>query len=397
MIVHSSTSAPSLGFSFWMLDLIKSFENKEIIDRLTLKEVVYLIRNPSDEHIQVINLARSVGKGNSLYRKLKSEVPCFIPNFTFKDNYVKGANVLESTGYLYIDVDGSLDINLSSEYIVAYWKSMSGMGYSIILSVSGVDKSNFANATVSISNDLGIPYDPKAISIDRNCIISYDENAFYTDNYSTYTYIEKVYETVESYNNNNRVATVTYSSKGNLITSTKSRLFDNIEFEGDVMTDLGSKVGYSTIGNKNIKIPEGKRNGSLFFMGCQLKALNPWLDFSRFSKYMNIVNKDGCTSPISQKELSVICKNVFGKFDKGELKVVLNKTCRFLFNPDYQLTPTQKRSYMMSFINKKRTEECIKKITDYIHDTGETNNSKISRGTGVARSSVVKYKKILGY
>lgn len=380
-------------------NIIKNWENRSILYDISLDELVRFIADPPESHKETVKLARLIGNQNPLYRKIKSELPCVIPNFYFGSGYVKGSNVLNSTGYLYIDVDKNLDINLDSKYIAAYWKSLSGLGYSILISVAGVTKSNFKDATVAISEDLGLPLDKCILTIDRNCVIPYDSDAFLNTSPTTYTYVheEKVYRTVLTKQTHTKGTTVVNSLvKDSIVTSTKNTLIESRNFEGEVMVDLGQKVGYATIGNTSIKIPNGKRNSSLFFMGCQLKVLNTWLDFSRFCKYMAVVNRDGCETPVDKKELNIICNNVFKKFEEGILKVINNKSCRFLFNPDYQLTPKEKRSYMMEYINKKRSEKVKELIEEYIKETGCTNNSKIARDCQVSRTTVLKYKKQLG-
>src|SRR5690606_29434466 len=95
------------------------------------------------------------------------------------------------TGYLYIDVDGCLDIDLYSPYISAYWKSLSGTGYSIVVAVKGLTKKNYKEATLEVSEVLDLPIDKGAISIDRLTCISYDPDAYYNPNAEVYTITSK--------------------------------------------------------------------------------------------------------------------------------------------------------------------------------------------------------------
>src|SRR5699024_978387 len=150
------------------INIINSITNRQISSNITLEGLVDFIKNPNSPHVPFINSARSFGKGSVAYDSIKkNNIPCAILNFNHSKGYVKGNTVSKPTGYLYIDVDNSLDVDLSSDHISAYWKSLSGTGYSIVVAVKGLTKSNYKSATIEVSDLLDLPLDKGAISIDR--------------------------------------------------------------------------------------------------------------------------------------------------------------------------------------------------------------------------------------
>src|SRR5699024_5560113 len=212
-----------------------------------------------------------------------------------------------------------------------------------------------------VSDKLNLPLDSCAISIDRNVVISYDSNAYYNNSYSTIdlsgidTEVGKVSKPLLTLEREERVKSefdsiVEYRLK----TNTLDDIIKNVDFKDELMYDLGSNIGYATVGSKHLKIPVGKRNSSLFFMCCQIKAMNVWAEVAHILPYMKIINKDGTQQPVSDSELIKICNNVIKRYNKGELELINNKTRRFLFNPKYYIPKEKKFSMIMTYLNFER-------------------------------------------
>ena len=381
------------------LNITKSLVNKEIKDNWSLKELVSFIKNPPNTHITKVKASRELFKVcKDSYERVKLSFPCFIPNFTFKNKYVKGSNLDLPTGYLYIDIDDNTSIDLNSPYIAAYWKSLSNEGYTVIVSVDGLDKSKLRESTKYVSDKLNLPLDSCAISIDRNVVISYDPNAYYnkdsqTIQLPTHSRVKQVHKPVKLTRERKEGLTVlcNNSKTDKLRTNNLDDIIGDINFEGEVMVDLGMKVEYANVGSVYLKVPVGKRNSSLFFMGCQVKALNTWASLEDMMPYMRTINKDGMSVPVSDKELITICRNVIKKYLNGELKLYKNKSRRFLFNPDYELSATQKRSLVAHYINKMTVKKNRAIVKKYIAETGVYNKTEISEAVGLSRNTVSKY------
>lgn len=390
-------------------NITKCLLNKNVTGEKSLQEIIDYLRNPTDEIRATVDSARAVypfgGNKNSIYTSIKNSLPCFIPNFIHKGGYVNAASIDRPTGFMYVDIDDTDSIeSFMNEYVAAYWRSTSGTGYSVLLSVKGLTKDNTNEVTKYVCNLLNIPYDKNAKSKDRNVILSYDYNAVLLDSYSTIdvSHILKqdlsVHSSLILPKKERGGNTVLNSGSVKLRVNGKDSLISKIDFkDDDIVVDLGHKVGYATVGSSFLKIPEGKRNSSLFFMCCQLKALNTWADIELIKKYMMVINKNGCVVPVSPAELFKICSSVFDRYKRGELKIINNKTCRFLFNPKYNLTNKEKRQIVIKMIRNIRSEEIQKGIEKYIIEHGSINTTHIAKALNISRTTVIKYKKELGY
>src|SRR5699024_1027483 len=135
------------------------------------------------------------------------------------------------------------------------WKSLSNEGYTVIVSVDGLDKSKLRESTKYVSDKLNLPLDSCAISIDRNVVISYDSNAYYNNSYSTIdlsgidTEVGKVSKPLLTLEREERVKSefdsiVEYRLK----TNTLDDIIKNVDFKDELMYDLGSNIGYATVG-----------------------------------------------------------------------------------------------------------------------------------------------------
>lgn len=380
------------------LNIINSITDRSIKDNMSLEGLVEFIKHPSIDHKDKVELARSYGKGSEVYDSIKrTQIPCAILNFTHSKGYVRGNTVSKPTGYLYIDVDGNLDIDLSSEYISAYWKSLSGTGYSIVVAVKGLTKSNYKSATMEVSDLLDLPLDKGAISIDRVTCISYDPNAYYNPNAIVYN-IQSVSDDIKNYqtvltNNLSLSGLGLYDSisKTRIRLSSVDDLYKGIDFNGEPVHDLGvGGMPYADI-HFNIRgVEEGNRNKVMFSTVQQLRALNPWMHKDRVMSYVGGINQKAFKPRLSNKELSTIVDNAFK--DKYP-KLLMNRTRRFLYNPDYDLSTKDKRSIAMIELNKARvcnTDMKIKSVLECwdFKRYGKITLKKISEIAGISQPTV---------
>lgn len=376
------------------IDIVGGIKNRGIKDSMSLECLVDYIRNPDIPHLEKVNLARSCGKGTPQYEFIKkNQIPCAILNFTHSKGYVSGGTVHKPTGYLYIDVDGTLDIDLTNQHIAAYWKSLSGTGYSIVVAVKGLTKKNVKSATREVASILDVPFDPSAVSVDRLTCISYDPNAYFNSDAEVYciqsTSDEKV-QTSLKYN------TLTMGLRMDctfreIRVNNLDDILRGLDFNGEPMYDFGvAGVWYADVHYSIWGVPEGSRNKVMYSTVCQLRSLNPWCSEERMYQYVSGLNRNAFRPPLSTKELRDIVSNAY----KGKLpKVTLNKWRRFVYNTDYDLTTSQKRSIVISHINKKTYEDNTAKIIDTIQTWNFKANGKITM-SGIAGVSGLSLRTI---
>lgn len=353
---------------------------------MTLEGLVNYIKNPDTQHKSTVELARRFGKGTLQYETIKeSKVPCVVLNFLHSKGYVNGTTAHKPTGYLYIDVDNNLDIPLNSPHIAAYWKSLSGAGYSIVVSAKGLTKNNVKSATREVAELLDIPLDTAAISIDRLTCISYDPNAYYNPNAVPYviqcgnTADEKKTHTMSTDNNTiiRVLDCVGLFSEKEIRVSNIDEVISSIDFEANPVHDFGEGgVMYADIRYSIYGVPEGKRNQVMYATVCQLRALNPWCSEDRMMEYVKGLNRNAFKPSLSNKEVEGIVSKVY-KLKK--VKLILNRRRRFVYNPDYDLTANDKRAMNIRLISERRKAVNSATIEDVIDSWDFKKRGKITR------------------
>jgi len=365
-----------------MFDLVANIKKRDIIGLLTLPDFVESIRNPDHIRKSQVDFARTLDRKSEKYSVLKCGLPSIVFNFSH-DSYVSGSTVVNPTGFLYLDIDNVESINLSEiPYVVSFWKSLSNKGFGILLSVKGLTVTNYKEVTKKLGDELGIEIDTRAISIDRLCVLSYDKDIYYNEFYSTYEYKEclKVIKDKVSFSNiktNNIIG----CERTNLFEDTKYRYtnlqdkISDIDFNGEPFIDLGdNKICYSEVYIPIVTL--GNRNTVMFSVLSQFYGLNNWINISQLTSWAQVVNEDRFKPPLEKSELLNIVKNVF---NQDAPKIILNKTKRILFNPDYNFSVKERRSLSVNQIAKIRRENTISKMFKIINDWDFENFGKIDQ------------------
>lgn len=387
------------------LNIINSITDRSIKDNMSLEGLVGFIKNPSINHKDKVELARKYGKGSEVYDSIKrTQIPCAILNFTHSKGYVRGNTVSKPTGYLYIDVDGNLDIDLSSEYISAYWRSLSGTGYSVVVAVEGLTKKNYKSATVEVSNLLDLPLDKGAISIDRVTCISYDPDAYYNPNAIVY----KIQSTDDITKPANQ--STTYDSLlGSLLNcsftekirvTTVDDLHKGIDFNGEPVFDLGGKIGvYYDIGFAMGGVTEGSRNSTMYSIIMQLRAMNPWCGKAQMFEFVKWINRKVIFPMLKYEEVYQILTNAY-KVPKNKVVLKYPKYRRFIYNKDYDLSAKDKRSVMMTKMNNDKAITTDRTLLSEIEFwdfsiNGKITLKKLADVSGISERTVYSRSKML--
>lgn len=338
-----------------------------------LKEVISYIKDDSRPEVEKIKKLRTLEKGTKEFDTIKElQLPCVLWNFTTNGKR-RTEDIIQSTGYIYFDIDDNLDFKFNPEYFTAHWRSVSNTGYGCIVKVSGVNSSNFKQAFKHIAELLSIPFDVKVNSISRVNILSYDPDIYYneyaqtidcsflstddiadinTENHQSSSNFREIY----SYNRNGENVSIRYDN----LEERKSQISINYDERG--VCDLkDNKLLYSrAIIPKNINA--GRRNTILSNLGIMFIALNPELSDGGFIEFIRKVNQTCCRPTMSESNIMSICKSIL---DKREMwKLIPNQKKRFFFDPLMELTAKQKQSFARIYVNKYRGELKKQSISD---------------------------------
>lgn len=388
-----------------MFQIVSNVYNRNVITSVTLEEFINEVKNPGlSTKCQIIK-AREVynnspdKKDNTLYKSIKNSLPCitFLNSFT---DYVSNENIKLATGFMYIDVDNVDFIDLSTySFVVSYWKSLSNNGYGILIKYNLNTVVDLQKCVDELSNLFGFKLDKNAVSKDRLNVISFDTNIYYNPNYTEYTFKEEKELVSNTYINTNFINRLqvidTIYEKGELRFSNFQELLKNYDFNGEAFIDLGdNKLEYAEVFVPK-EIFNGNRNKSMFVLCSQIRGLNPWVTEEHLYKICSTINKDKFIPQLDQKELLDIVRKVYSKKDPV---VVLNKTKRILFNPDYILTKREKQVMTAKQIRGAEAEKNTVKIVTCLYKwdferLGKISQSKVAKETGFGIATIKRRAK----
>jgi hypothetical protein len=391
-----------------MFQIVSNIYNRSVIATISIDEFLNEVRNPGLATKHQINKAREIylnspeKKNDTLYKSIKNSLPCITFLNTF-NNYVSNENIVGYTGFMYIDVDNIDFIDLKEySFVVAYWKSLSNNGYGILIKCNIDSIIELQDCVSELSSVLNIPLDKNAVSKDRLNIISYDENLYYNNKYTEYTFSNNkmVSNTYINTNLINRLQVIdTTYDEGNLRFSNLEELIKTYDFDGNPFIDLGdNKLQYAEVFIPK-EIFDGNRNKSMYVLCSQIRGLNPWITEEYLLKVCSTINKDKFKPQLAFKELSDIVRKVF---NKKEPVVMLNKTKRILFNPDYVLTKKEKQSMTATQIRGAEAEKNTKKIITCLNSwdferLGKISQSKLAKETGFGIATIKRRAKKINH
>ena len=396
-----------------MLNKIKCCTKREIIDNFeNIRAVVDFLRQPGQDQINIVECARKMDRKSDDYRQIKiNQLPAISINFNFKNSYIKGDNVDQPTGYLYLDIDGYTehDIDINKTYVCAYWRSLSNTGLTLVVKVNGLTPANLKIATEVIASSLDVPYDDNAVSIDRLTVLSYDPNAYYNDNTEVFPIDDLLPEDfAENFEKENQKRSH-FNEIKNFSTrcdynGTKLR-FDNldeilsqyeIDFDENGIYDFGSdnKISYAKVFPPFRTMEQGSREVRMKSIAYQLVTLNKKADRQLITDFLQRINKKKFFPCLEQQEIDGILNRIYRNIDNKY--PINNDTRRFIYDKTKNLTSADKRRYNLQKIHTGRIEKTKAELLDCMTEwnaveTSKLTIKKLANYCGKNRKTVQKY------
>ncbi|HCD9236638.1 TPA: hypothetical protein NEG48_003677 [Elizabethkingia anophelis] len=395
-----------------MINKIESCKKRQITDSFqNIGDLVEFIKSPPPEHIELVNHARTLGRDSEEYKDIKiNRMPAVSVGFNFANGYIKGDNMFSPTGYLYIDVDELTeeDFEINTTYVCAYWRSLSNTGMSIVVKVEGLTSENLKIATHEVAKRLDIPYDDRAVSIDRLTVLTYDPNAYYNDNTEVIPIDMLLPDDTEAIVDSAKSTHFNTINKDNLLgyecTGYKLRFNNlnellqplNIEFDENGFHDLGkdNKLEYAQVFIPFKTFNTGQRESILKSIACQLVALNKNAPKALTLKYLQTVNAKVMRPQLSSTEVSTTLNKVYKK--RMDKQPILNASRRFIYDETRELTVTQKRSLNCIKMNKDRADKTKQELLEVMRNWdiikyGKMTAQKIKEVTGRNKKTIDNY------
>lgn len=363
---------------------------------LSIEEVLHVIKH-GDDYLQIINTARLYGKGSALYDNLKTNtLPTFRFNFHFNGS-ASNQNITSPTGLIYLDVDGT-DYIPQSDYIFASWKSLSNIGYGILVKVDNLTITNYSYVYNQLSGILEIGSDAGARKATQQTVLSYDENLYHNPNSIVFHFTE-----------NKKVSNAPILEEREKCIGTDETFLgcntDAIRFNniGDYFTGEYEDIEYRVFDEKIMIcspfIPrvtkEGNRNSRMFYLLSQYGLLNPNAGKLFLKAIAGTINKRMLPS-LSENEIDSICDNVIRKREEGTLTMFYNEERRLLFNPIIQMSVNEKMIIVNTILGQMKSK--LTEATIYIalenwdFDThGKITQTKVAELLGKSISTIKRY------
>lgn len=357
-----------------LINKFKNGESPKVVSSSKIIDIISKIKE-GDENLQEIKELREIGKSNPLFDKMKMKLfPSYRFNFTFNLT-AANKNIIEPTGFIYIDVDKQTTVDKSNPLIYACWKSISGTGYGILVKVDNLTLNNFKDTYHSIGYLLGIKPDLYACKATQQTIQSFDPDLYLNEASITYNAIHKKENPTIIREKTTISAPISYGNN-------KLR-FNNISdhFQGKESKD------FLVFGEEKIKIcapfipqfiEKGKRNSTMFWILSQYIQLNQFASESFLIACANTINKS-MVPCLTTTEIKKIINSVLKKNDEATLTLILNKERRILFNPSSVLTKKEKQKIVGQEMGKLKTEKTLSEIYKVIEGWDFDNLGKITQ------------------
>lgn len=167
-----------------IVSTFKNLKSTNVEAQSDIQSIMDMIKNGRFK--KQIGLIRSIGKKHPNYAKLKASIATITPAACFGLKR-KLENMEGLSGMIYFDVDDNINPELLNQYpfIYSYWKSVSGVGFGVLVKVDHLTVNNFGNTWDYIAECFaanGIMVDPSTRNIAVQNVISYDPNLHVNSN-----------------------------------------------------------------------------------------------------------------------------------------------------------------------------------------------------------------------
>ena len=376
-----------------MISCFAHIKSPLVAKEVDIYEFIEQVKEPNQSVLDLIIKARtSYGKDKDLYNKIKEQLPCFTLNFSFNTRKAN-ANIKAPTGFIYLDVDNKTDIDLANELIFVSWKSLSNNGRGVLVKVDNLTKENFQNTYLTIAEELNIEADKNANKPTQYCIHSYDKGIYLNNDSITWKCInEEIKKTpTESISIKERKD----SSEMGVFPKLRFNNIDDYDFNGkDYLYFENDKEEIAEVFIP-IKIDKGNRNNILPAIANQIKALNPFAYFDDYNRLLISINLKHCKPSLKDNEISAL---IYKNFNNKESIFILNKSKRFLFNPNSNLSKKEKTHITAPIMGQRKSSKTLEEIRDVlkkwdIKKQGKVTIKSLITETGKCKNTIEKYYK----
>ena len=361
-------------------NLFKNLKTSYVQEITDIPTILEMIRQ--GDYKDQIREARTYGKGNESFERIKQQIPTFSPNGIF--NRIRAQkNIQTLSGFIYLDIDHPVDpaIFCQLPWVYACWKSFGGINYGLLASVSGLTKDNFNDAWTyldSFFSELKITVDKHTKDISRQCVISYDPDIYINQN--SIPLIIPVKDISNCIKNNSSLTHT--GTNPTYITTPDSTLYKlkyqttlNDYYNQDyVVIESGKEYRSSYLPRV---ILDGERNKWLCSYTSSILYNNPTITCDTLRQVVYKANRDHCHPALTLNEINSIVTWSFDKHINQKLKIKTKKK-KIWFNPESKLSTKQKRSIVGQQTGILRRKQTISELIQ-VYITLDNNDQRVTQ------------------
>jgi hypothetical protein len=409
-----------------LIDYQNSVSSNHIAGEKPLTEILDLIKNGSPRTNKLIAFARRCGKGTKQYNDIKTNhLPAYLFNFKF-DKTLANSNIICPTGLLYLDIDDFETEHLLSctqeelkhiPYVLACWRSLSEKGLSVLVSVKGMNASNYnlfktyfmGYYKYNAETKYGLNLDDNAWKLVQKTVLSWDEDIYINEKCVPLSYGEaltycRVFKFIKP---NEKVSytllkeekreigqcmtpfvynrgVIRTNPANKFLTLTDRHLHADKDKEYTVHPEgvFFNKIFFS----KKYKIKVGKRAKIMFAQACKYIRLYGE-QFTYVFNFLKMVRNHYCENPdsVSDDELSKIVKDALKNYQSNKIKMATGK---IFFPLDSKLTKEEKFSIVGKEVGKMKSNKTIEWLSSN-YEQGMRQVDLINK-VGIKKESTVK-------
>jgi len=381
-----------------------------ITSTITSSDWLNLIKG-SNSHLETIENARrckllykstGIEVFNTEYDKLKTSLPAVTYNGLFtdrksNDNYVSG------TGLIYIDIDDiSFQIeSLDLTKIYSYYRSIGGLGYSLLVRVDDLTLDNFKSTYNYIINDLGLECDDtNAVKPTQYSILSYDPDIYINDNSFVFNTINEVLPINNHFVPNPPVRSL--KKKHNLEVGYKMDntplIYNNMKSfnfgNNELIQDWDEGIDYIECVNPFRQVKDGRKRIMINYIR-NLVWLNPNAKYDRIYNSAKSVNSRISENPLPIEKIKEFVDLVIKQLNNGSLTPKITKR-RILLNPANLLLKEEKTQLIGAAMAAMYADKGSNRLYEIIEDWNFEFNGKLSI-RNVAVNSNMNIKTVAKY
>jgi len=385
----------------------------KVLNTIDVNDWFSQIQNPPTELRKLIELARSYNRDSEAYKQIKNSLPTTTYNFTYNKTK-KDVAAVDSTGLLFIETDdSSFDIkSLNTELVFAYYKSLSTIGYHIVVKVENLTINNFKEFYHQVLVELNmIKYcDKNCIKKSQYSIISYDKDIFINHNSKIFSFNtlnndiinfnKTTLNLIKGFKEEYIVKKESiFDGKFKIIFSNIDEIRSTIDWSklNDVASDFDNGWEFIECISPSLKkCSIGMRNSSLLAFTNNLFVLNSNVPYGILIKIIHIVN-GGFSIPLTYNEVETIGQSVLKYVRNKTIKPIYRKKNRkIIFSKDCNLDKDGKLAICRELLVENKIKNTNEKLNTIINDwniitDGKLIQSKICKMYGMSSKTLVKY------